>query len=169
MSGINIKGKYIRTSEGYLGKIDKERLCKNQYQFHIDTNQGSIAEDDLRWNSYEEIINGMGPSDNIFRLLLSGDIVILKFFDGEIYREEMAIVKRKNTGDEELIYFDTESDYRFVCVNYKTIEYCEKLGLYSDDQHADLNDLTGGPKNIKTKLIKVLPRELAFKEGVSIW
>lgn len=168
MSGINIKGKYIRTSEGYLGKIDKERLCKNQYQFHIDTNQGDIEEDIWRWNSYEEIINGIGPSDNIFRLLLSGDVVILKFFDGEIYREEIAIVKRKNTGDEELIYFDTESDYRFVCVNYKTIEYCDKLGLYSDEQHADLNDLTGGPKNIKTKLIKVFPRELAFKGGVDV-
>lgn len=168
MSGINIKGKYIRTSEGYLGKIDKERLCKNQYQFHIDTNQGDIEEDIWRWNSYEEIINGIGPSDNIFRLLLSGDVVILKFFDGEIYCEEIAIVKRKNTGDEELIYFDTESDYRFVCVNYKTIEYCDKLGLYSDEQHADLNDLTGGPKNIKTKLIKVFPRELAFKGGVDV-
>lgn len=169
MSGINIKEKYIRTSEGYLGKIDKERLCKNQYQFHIDTNQGDIMEDDLRWNSYEEIINGIGPSNNIFRLLISGDIVILRFFDGGIYREETAIVKRKNTGDEELIYFDTESDYRFVCINYKTIEYCGKLGLYSDEQHADLNDLTGGPKNIKPKLIKVLPQELVFKEGASIW
>lgn len=168
MSGINVKGKYIRTSEGYLGKIDKERLCKNQYEFHIDTNQGSIVEDDLRWNSYEEIINGIGPSNNIFRLLISGDIVILRFFDGEIYREETAIVKRKNTGSEELTYFDTESDYLFICSDYKNIEYCGKLGVYSDEKHADLNKLVGGLPNIKPKITRILTRQLAFKGGIDI-
>ena len=171
MSGINIKNKYIRTSRGYIGKIDAERLSKNQFQFHLDSNEGDIMDkngvpvvnDIIKWNGYNEIVKGYGPTNDIFKLLITGDIVVIEYFDGVAKVHDTAIVKRKDDGDNIILYFDTCRDQLFRYSDNR-LEYVRKLNLLKND---DLY-MTIGPDKIEPKIIRILTTENVFKRGYKL-
>ena len=164
MSEINIKNKYIRTSRGYIGKIDAERLSKNQFQFHLDSNEGDIIDGMTNWNGYNEIVKGYGPTSNIFKLLITGDIVVIEYFDGVAkVCCDTAIVKRKDDENNIILYFDTCRDQLFRYSDNR-LEYVRKLNLLKND---DLYT-TVGPDKIKPKIIRILTTENIFKRGYKL-
>lgn len=163
MSEINIKNKYIRTSRGYIGKIDAERLSKNQFQFHLDSNEGDIIDGMTNWNGYNEIVKGYGPTSNIFKLLITGDIVVIEYFDGVAKVCDTAIVKRKDDENNIILYFDTCRDQLFRYSDNR-LEYVRKLNLLKND---DLYT-TVGPDKIKPKIIRILTTENIFKRGYKL-
>lgn len=171
MSEINIKNKYIRTSRGYIGSVDNERLSKNQFQFHLDSNEGdivdehciSVVKDPIKWNGYNEIVKGYGPTNNIFKLLMTGDIVVIEYFDGVAKVCDTAIVKRKDDENNIVLYFDTARDQLFRYSDNR-LEYVRKLNLLKN------NDLyiTVGPVKINPKIIRILTTENIFKRGYKL-
>lgn len=171
MSEINIKNKYIRTSRGYIGKIDAERLSKNQFQFHLDSNEGDINDEhnipimnkSIKWNGYNEIIKGAGPTNNILKLLITGDIVVIEYFNGVETVRDTAIVKRKDDENNIILYFDTGTDQLFRYSDNR-LEYVRKLNLLKND---DLYT-TVGPNKIKPKIIRILTVEKIFIEGYKL-
>lgn len=68
------KGMYVRTKSG-VGKIDKTRYFLERYEFHLDSNKGTIhnVTDNTYW-TYEHDIIGE-PSFNIIDLIEVGDYV----------------------------------------------------------------------------------------------
>lgn len=163
MSEINIKNKYIRTSRGYIGKIDAERLSKNQFQFHLDSNEGDIVDGMTNWNGYNEIVKGYGPTSNILKLLITGDIIVIEYFDGTAKVCDTAIVKRKDDENNIILYFDTCRDQLFRYSDNR-LEYVRKLNLLKND---DLYT-TVGPDKIKPKIIRILTTENIFKRGYKL-
>lgn len=163
MSGINIKNKYIRTSRGYIGNVDDERLSKNQFQFHLDSNEGDIIDGTTNWNGYNEIVKGYGPTSNILKLLMTGDIVVIEYFDGVAKVCDTAIVKRKDDENNIVLYFDTARDQLFRYSDNR-LEYVRKLNLLKSD---DLY-VTVGPDKIKPKIIRILTIENVFKRGYKL-
>lgn len=163
MSEINIKNKYIRTSRGYIGNIDDERLSKNQFQFHLDSNEGDITDGKTNWNGYNEIVKGYGPTSNIFKLLITGDIVVIEYFDGVAKVHDTAIVKRKDDENNIVLYFDTCRDQLFRYSDNR-LEYVRKLNILKN------NDLyiTVGPDKINPKIIRILTTENIFKRGYKL-
>lgn len=163
MSEINIKNKYIRTSRGYIGNVDDERLSKNQFQFHLDSNEGDIIDGTTNWNGYNEIVKGYGPTSNIFKLLMTGDIVVIEYFDGVAKVCDTAIVKRKDDENNIVLYFDTARDQLFRYSDNR-LEYVRKLNLLKND---DLY-ITVGPVKINPKIIRILTTENIFKRGYKL-
>lgn len=163
MSEINIKNKYIRTSRGYIGSVDDERLSKNQCQFHLDSNEGDIIDGMTNWNGYNEIVKGYGPTNNIFKLLMTGDIVVIEYFDGVAKVCDTAIVKRKDDENNIVLYFDTARDQLFRYSDNR-LEYVRKLNLLKND---DLY-ITVGPVKINPKIIRILTTENVFKRGYKL-
>lgn len=163
MSGINIKNKYIRTSRGYIGNVNGERLDKNQFQFHLDSNEGDITDGMTNWNGYNEIVKGYGPTSNIFKLLMTGDIVVIEYFDGVAKVCDTAIVKRKDDENNIVLYFDTARDQLFRYSDNR-LEYVRKLNLLKND---DLY-ITVGPVKINPKIIRILTTENIFKRGYKL-
>ena len=171
MGEINIKNKYIRTSRGYIGKIDAERLSKNQFQFHLDSNEGdindehciSVLDNSIKWNGYNEIVKGYGPTNNILKLLTTGDIVVIGYFNGVDEVCDTAIVKRKDDENNIILYFDTCQDQLFRYTDNR-LEYVRKLNLLKND---DLY-ITVGPDKMKPKIMRILTMENVFKRGYKL-
>lgn len=80
---MNIEvGMYVRTKNG-IGKVDQTEMFMDKYfQFHLDSNKGSIhnVTTNTYWNSEEDIIGE--PKDNIKKLLQPGDIISYEFPTG---------------------------------------------------------------------------------------
>lgn len=81
-------GMYVRTKNG-IGKIDETEMFMDKYfQFHLDSNKGSIHNVTYNkyWNEIEDIIGE--PSKSPFDLIQDDDIAVIEYYVSK-YRQRI--------------------------------------------------------------------------------